>query len=398
VSDTEIKLARVALTMLAEPGTRAVYRLVARHGPVDALAMTLAGEIREQATREAVQARLGAGDPRPLAETALATGDRLGARLVVPEDDDWPKQVSALEHIQLPGADRRVDRELAPPLCIWVRGEWPLAEAFDRSVAIVGSRASTQYGEHVATDLAYGLAEREWTIVSGGAFGIDAAAHRGALAAGGLTIAVLACGIERAYPVAHTALFDRVAETGLLITEWPPGADPLRPRFLIRNRVIAAATRGTVLVEAAARSGATQTMRRALALRRPALVVPGPVTSAMSVGCHEILRQHESARLVTSVGHVLEEVGRIGSDLAPLPQGPEHPRDQLDDQASFLLESMPRRGAISPDTVATRAGVDIRTALRKLTLLETLGFVIRRDGGYALVTTRRRPATEDDPP
>jgi DNA processing protein len=369
--------------------------LVARHGAQAALSLALAGEIPDEAARDAVRARLGAGDPRPAAEAALATTERLGARLVVPEDDEWPASLRALEDVRLAGTDRRVDRELAPPLCVWVRGAWPLAEALDRSVAIVGSRAATQYGEHVATDLAYGLAEREWTVVSGGAFGIDAAAHRGALAAGGLTIAVLACGIERAYPVANTALFDRIADTGLLITEWPPGADPLRPRFLIRNRVIAAATRGTVLVEAAARSGATQTMRRAIALHRPAMVVPGPVTSAMSVGCHEILRQYESARLVTNVAHVLEEVGRIGADLAPPAQGPEHPRDQLDDQATFLLESMPRRGAIGPDALAIRAGVDIRTTLRKLTLLETLGFITRRGGGYALTPPIRRPSDAD---
>ncbi|MDG4823596.1 DNA-processing protein DprA [Asanoa sp. WMMD1127] len=390
----EVRRARVALTMLAEPGTRAVHRLVARHGPAVALAMAMAGDLPDKETRDAVAARLAAGDPRPAAEAALATGDRLGARLVVPEDDEWPAQVSCLEWAFIPGADRRVDKEMAPPLCFWVRGEWPLAEAFERSVAIVGARAATQYGEHVATDLAYGLAEREWTVVSGGAFGIDAAAHRGALAAGGLTIAVLACGIDRVYPVAHTALFDRILETGLLVTEWPPGADPLRPRFLIRNRVIAAATRGTVLVEAAARSGATQTMRRALAVDRPAMVVPGPVTSAMSVGCHEMLR-HESARLVASAAHVLEEVGRIGADLAPTPQGPEHPRDQLDDQAAFVLESIPRRGAVNPDALAVSAGVDIRTVLRKLTLLETLGFVVRRAGGYALAPPPRRPAEGD---
>ncbi|SNT64721.1 DNA processing protein [Asanoa hainanensis] len=392
MAEPDLRLARVALTLLAEPGTRAVHRLVARHGPHDALSMALAGEIPDDAARDAVRARLAAGDPRPAAEAALATGGRLGARVVIPEDDEWPAQLAGLEHVRLAGTDRRVDRELAPPLCFWVRGTWPLAEAFDRSVAIVGSRAATQYGEHVATDLAYGLAEREWTVVSGGAFGIDAAAHRGALAVGGLTVAVLACGIERAYPVANTALFDRIADTGLLVSEWPPGADPLRPRFLIRNRVIAAATRGTVLVEAAARSGATQTVRRALALRRPAMVVPGPVTSAMSVGCHEILRQHDGARLVTNVAHVLEEVGRIGADLAPVAQGPEQPRDQLDDQATFVLESMPRRGAITPDALAVRAGVDIRTTLRKLTLLETLGFVARRAGGYGLVPLAlRRP-------
>jgi DNA processing protein len=286
--------------------------------------------------------------------------------------------------LALTSADRKVDRETAPPLCIWVRGAWPLGEVLDRSVAVVGARAATPYGIHAAMEIGYGLADREWTVVSGGAYGIDAAAHRGALNASGLTVAVLACGIDRPYPVGNTALFDRIADAGLLISEWMPGADPHRHRFLIRNRVIAAATAGTVLVEAAARSGATQTLRRALAIQRPAMVVPGPVTSAMSVGAHELLREHPRARLVTGVPHILEEVGRIGADLAPLVRGPEHAHDRLDDESALVLDSVPRRGTLGADILAARAGIDVRTALRKLSLLEQLGLLIRRDGGYAL--------------
>src|SRR5262249_3667012 len=164
---------------------------------------------------------------------------------------------------------------------------WSLAEACERAVAIVGSRASTSYGDHIATDLAYSLAEQGWTIVSGGAYGIDTAAHRGALAAHGCTIAVLACGIDRPYPTPNASLFDRIGENGLLFSEWPPGPDPHRHRFLIRNRVIAAAGRGTVMVEAGRRSGARFTLARAHRLNRVCVAVPGPVTSAMSVGCHD---------------------------------------------------------------------------------------------------------------
>jgi DNA processing protein len=188
----------------------------------------------------------------------------------------------------------------------------------------------------------------------------------------------------------NTALFDRIAEVGLLISEWLPGAAPLRPRFLIRNRVIAAVTAGTVLVEAAARSGATQTLRRALAMKRPSMVVPGPVTSAMSVGAHELLREYSEARLVTGVPHILEEVGRIGADLAPPARGPELPRDLLDDESALILESVPRRGAAGPDALAARAGVDLRGTLRKLSMLEQLGLVVRRDDGYALPGGRAR--------
>ncbi|HEX5542163.1 MAG TPA: DNA-processing protein DprA [Micromonospora sp.] len=380
----EIRLARTALTWLAEPGTRAVYDLVESDGPVAALQRLLAGEVPQRQLRAMVAARVAAGDPRRCAEVALARADRLGARLVVPEDEEWPTQVEDLIRLRLTNSDRKVDQETAPPLCLFVRGSWPLAEALRQSVSIVGARAATSYGNHVATELGYGLAEREWTVVSGGAYGIDAAAHRGALTAGGLTVAVLACGIDRPYPVGNTALFDRIAETGLLVSEWAPGAEPLRPRFLIRNRVIAAATAGTVLIEAAARSGATQTLRRALGIHRPTMVVPGPVTSAMSVGCHELLREYPQARLVTGVPHVLEEIGRLGAELAPPVRGPQHPRDLLDDESALILESVPRRGTLGPDELAARTGVDIRTALRKLSLLEELGLLVRRDDGYAL--------------
>ncbi|MGY3516100.1 DNA-processing protein DprA [Micromonospora sp. PTRAS2] len=384
------RLARVALTWLAEPGTRSVHRLVDELGAAGALDLLLRGGAPDDRLRAAVAARCRDGDARAVAADALARAERLGARLVTPGDGEWPVTVEHLRRLALPGTTRRVDVETAPPLCFWVRGGWPLGDALDRAVSVVGARAATPYGVHVATELGYGLADRDWTVVSGGAFGIDAAAHRGALNAGGLTVAVLACGIDRPYPMGNTALFDRIGETGLLVSEWPPGSEPLRPRFLIRNRVIAAATRGTVLVEASARSGATQTVNRALAAGRRAMVVPGPVTSAMSVGAHELLREHPSARLVTGVAHVLEEVGRIGADLAPPARAPQRPRDLLDDEATQVLESMPRRGAVGVDRLAARAGVDVRTALRKLSLLEELGLVRRRDDGYALATSPAR--------
>lgn len=383
-AEDDSRLARVALTWLAEPGTRAVHHLVERHGPVATLDLLLDGGSPGGRLHTTVAARSAAGDARAVAAEALERADRLGARLVTPDDEEWPSQVASLAALRLPDVSRRVDGETAPPLCFWVRGGWPLGEALDRSVAVVGARAATGYGQHVATELGYGLAERDWTVVSGGAFGIDAAAHRGALTAGGLTVAVLACGLDRPYPMGNAALFDRIAETGLLVSEWPPGAEPLRPRFLIRNRVIAAGTRGTVVVEASARSGATQTARRAIHGNRVAMVVPGPVTSAMSVGAHEFLREHAKARLVTGVAHVLEEVGRIGADLAPPTRGPQRASDALDDDARSLLEALPRRAAMGVDRLCARAGVDVRTALRKLSLLEELSMVVRRDDGYAL--------------
>ncbi|MFC0530214.1 DNA-processing protein DprA [Phytohabitans kaempferiae] len=384
-----LRLARIALHWLIEPGNEAVHRMVNANGPLRALERLVEGDVPDPQLRGAAAARMSAGDPHQMAETALVRAERLGARIVIPEDDEWPQAVRDLTNLLGRPAESRIDRDVAPPLCLWVRGVSRLDEAFAQSVAVVGARASTHYGEHVATTMAYELAEREWTVVSGGAHGIDAAAHRGALNAGGLTIAVLACGVDRPYPSGNTALFDRIAETGLLVSEWPPGSVPVRHRFLIRNRVIAAATRGTVVVEASARSGASQTLRRAMALGRRPMVVPGPVTSAMSVGCHEMVREHPEVRLVTGVAHVLEEIGHIGSDLAPRPRGPERPHDGLDAESAMVLESVPRRGSAGADELAARAGLDLRTAMRKLTLLESLGFLTRRGSGYALAPKPR---------
>jgi DNA processing protein len=386
---TEDLLARVALTLLTEPGNRMVWSMVTADGAAATLARLIRGDIPDSTLRAAVLARSAAGDPRRMAELALRRTDRLGARILVPTDDDWPAGVAALATLEL-DAGGRINQDTRPPLCIWVRGGWPLGEALERSVAIVGARAATGYGIHVTTEIAFGLAEREWTVVSGGAFGIDAAAHRGALAADGRTIAVLACGVDRPYPVGNSGLFEQIAERGLLISEWPPGADPLRHRFLIRNRVIAAATRGTVMVEAAARSGAAQTMSRVLSLNRVAMVVPGPVTSAMSVGCHEILRTSPQARLVTGLAHVLDEVGRIGEYLADPPRGRQHRRDTLDEDSALVLEAVPPRGTTTPDELAAKAGLAVRTVLRRLSLLELAGLIVRRDDGIALAASPRR--------
>jgi DNA processing protein len=385
----EVRRARMMLTWLTEPGSWSVHRLVRALGPVEAARQLLADEVSDPRIRVTARARASAEDPHAVVDRAMRLTERLGARVVVPEDDEWPGQVDDLQRLARRDADRRVDQETAPPLCFWVRGQWPLASTLSRAVAVVGARAATGYGLHVASDLGAGLAEREWTVVSGGAFGIDAAAHRGALAVSGRTVAVLACGVDRPYPMGNSALFDRIVETGLLISEWPPGAEPYRHRFLTRNRVIAAVTAGTVLVEAAGRSGATQTARRALAIGRPTMAVPGPVTSAMSVGTHELLREHPEARLVTDVAQVIEEVGRIGVDLSPAVRGPRQPYDDLDEQAALLLDAVPARGSHPPDTLAARAGLDIRTTLRKLSMLEQLGLLTRQEGGYRLPPRRR---------
>ncbi|HEX5741364.1 MAG TPA: DNA-processing protein DprA, partial [Pilimelia sp.] len=260
----------------------------------------------------------------------------------------------------------------------------PLSVLGCGSVAVVGARACSPYGAHVAADLGHGLAARGWPVVSGGAFGIDAAAHRGALAAGGPTVAVLACGVDRTYPAGNAALFERILADGLVVSEWPPGAAPHRHRFLIRNRVIAALAAGTVVVEATARSGALATVRRAVALQRVPMAVPGPTTAATSVGCHQLLRDEPAARLVTGAAEVLEEVGRIGADLAPVPRGPESARDRLPPTAARVLEEVPHGRPAPSDALSAQAGIPLRDVLRAMPLLVDLGLVRSVDGGYVL--------------
>jgi DNA processing protein len=387
----EIREARVALACLTEPGSIEVYDLVSRLGPVGAVDALVAGQVPE-AVAEIVAARLSGTDPGRLARRALAATQRLGARVVIPEDDEWPHQLADLSRISRTGSGLRVDRDTYPPVCLWVRGPHRLGEAAAQSVSVVGARASTSYGSHIAMELAYGLGIREWAVVSGGAYGIDVTAHRGALSSGGVTVVVLACGIDRAYPAAHAPLFEEVAERGLLVSEWPPGTDPHRHRFLVRNRVIAALTRGTVIVEANARSGAKQTLGRAALLGRVAMAVPGPVTSAMSVGCNQLIRVGV-ARLVTTYAEVLEEVGRIGVDLAPIPRGPVNQRDLLGPELSRVLDAVPFRGPADAGQIAATAGIPLRDALRALPLLESAGLVVTRDGGY-VVAPKARQAEE----
>ena len=387
-----VRRARAWLSRAAEPGSVAFWRFVDDTGPVEAVR-----RLRSGRAPDTVRALVGARAEQDASLEDLLRAERCGAHLVVPEDDEWPAHL--LHCLTLATSEEPDDplhqstrtTALVPPLALWLRGPARLDELADRSVAVVGARASTAYGEHVAAELGHQLGERGWAVVSGGAFGIDAAAHRGALAADAPTVAVLACGVDRAYPAGHGALFHRITEAGLLVSEWPPGAAPHKHRFLVRNRLIAALTRGTVVVEAAARSGAQATARRAQRLGRQVMVVPGPVTSAMSVGCHELLRDVElGAVLVADAAHVVEAVGRLGEDLAPPPERPTGPRDGLSDVAVRVLDACPLRNGVSPERLARVAGCDVLDVLRVLPVLELADLVERTDAGWRL--TRPEPA------
>jgi DNA processing protein len=317
------RVARAVLTYLAEPGDPVLAALLQVSTPADLVAAVAARRLPAVPARcwDAIR---GTGRPsgRSRTDTArlehafgtwrkrlgsvpaemdLAGFHRDGIRLVCPGEPEWPTQLDMLG--------------LGRPYALWLRGEADLRYCCLRSVSIVGARAATAYGAHVGTEMAAALAERGWTVVSGGAYGIDSCAHRGALAADGVTIAVVACGVDVAYPAGHADLLTAIAAQGVLVSEWPPGRTPTRRRFLIRNRVIGALSRGTVVVEAGLRSGALNTARHARDLGRPVMAVPGPVTSAVSAGCHKVIRDW-GAVCVTSAADIAEMLTPLGeSDL-----------------------------------------------------------------------------------
>jgi len=370
------QLARAALSFLAEPGDQVLGALLRSCSPqevVGALSSPRDPQVALPAAGRAVpgisraferwRARIG----QVPSAARLAAWDRSGFRLVCPGEPQWPTQLDAL-------GDAR-------PIVLWLRGTTDLRHACLRSTSVVGARAATAYGSHVCTEMAATLGERGWTVISGGAYGIDSSAHRGALSVGGLTIAVLASGLSYGYPKGHQDLFAEIARRGVLVSECPPDRAPTRPGFLIRNRVIAALSRGTVVVEAALRSGALNTAKHARELCRPLMAVPGPVTSEQSAGCHELIREW-GAVCVTGARDVIEIVSPAGEGTYPPRRGPAAPRDSLDPVTSAVLEAVPLRAGRGPATIATMAGVDLDTALRCLGLLAAAGFVERRENGW----------------
>ena len=307
----------------------------------------------------------------------------------------------ASNHVQEPGSSLRNTLELdtepqwptalddlgdTAPLGMWFLGTADLVAAARRAVSIVGARIATGYGIHVAGELAAGLAERGWAVVSGAARGIDGAAHRGALAARGMTVAALACGIDLVYPAGHEALIGAIASDGLVLSELPPGTSVSRFRFLDRNRVIAALGLGTLVVEAAARSGSLVTARLADELGRPVLAVPGPVTSEASEGTHQLIR--DGALLVTRAAEVVEHLGEFGADLAEpaatARTSSRRPRDSLDPIAARVLDALPIAGRGTLDTVeaALAAGLEPRVVHAALGRLTAAGWVDREERGW----------------
>ncbi|SDZ20289.1 DNA processing protein [Amycolatopsis xylanica] len=365
------RLARAYLVRVAEPPATELVSFVGELGPVDAADRVRARDCPEKVWQE-TSARAG----YDLAEQDLAEAERLGARLVIPEDDEWPSW--PLHSLTL--AQGNGIREAVPPLALWVRGQRPLDEAADNAIAIVGARAATGYGEHVASELGFGLASAGFPIFSGAAYGIDGAAHRGALASEGFTVAVLGCALDAGYPAGHEGLLNRIAESGVVISEYPMGTSPAKHRFLVRNRLIAALTEGTIVVEAGQRSGARNTAATAGALGKVVMAVPGPITSAMSVGCHDLIREAH-ASLVTSVQDVAGAVGKLAAGEQPR-ASPRRRTDRLGPEALRVHEALAPRRAKSVQHIAAESGVPVSRVRALLPALEIDGFAEHGEAGW----------------
>ncbi|MDM4762896.1 DNA-processing protein DprA [Galbitalea sp. SE-J8] len=358
--------ARAAWTGIAEPGDGDAGALVGALGATGALELLLrrpsASELAAAAdlTDERAAEAVARWQPRVIAADVLRwlrQAARFNAHLVIPGDPGWPEGVD--------------DLGSHAPVALWVRGDPDVLASSARGLALVGARASTGYGEHVTVDASAGLVERGYTIVSGAAYGIDGVAHRTALATHGRTVAFLAGGVDRFYPSGHDDLLTRIARVGAVASEVPCGVPPTKWRFLQRNRLIAAASSATVVLEAGWRSGSLNTAAHASALGRPLGAVPGPVTSATSAGCHRLVREF-GATLVTTAAEMAELAPLVGpAQLDLYPERPDGARDAAEPTSDEIrvLDALAPRSSRTPHDVAVRSGLAVARAQAILGLL-----------------------------
>ncbi len=373
LADRRSAFAEVAWGFVTEPGDRVAGALIRRWGAPDSLSRILSRPAASSLANDDVSGAemaeaLARWQPRmdaPALFRSLSTAESVGATVVRPSDPVWPSGLFDL-------ADHA-------PRVLWCRGDFRALPARENAVAIVGARASTGYGEHVAMDFAAGLTSRGFTVVSGGAYGIDGMAHRATLACGGSTVAVLAGGIDQLYPSGHDELLRRIITSGVVISEVSPGGAPTRWRFLQRNRLIAAIAGATVVIEAGNRSGSLNTATHARDLDRPIGVVPGPITSGASAGCHRLLRTNPATTLVTNVADVAELFGHEPDS------GGFDARDS--DTVIRILDSLSSTSPRAIDVVAARAGIEVTTVTATLGSLEAEGRAVRSLDGWKRRTT-----------
>ena len=378
--------ARLRLSLICEPGDPRLPELLAQHRPAELVEQIRAG--RAIGGRAFPPAWVHAAQN---VESELARhrelADAAGLRWIVPGDKAWPERLNDLDHAPPNGG------AAGAPLGLWVRAGRSLADLVEHSVSVVGARDCTAYGAEQAADIAAEAGSAGFTVVSGAAFGIDACAHRGALAMLTPTLAVLACDAATSYPRAHAALLQRIAEEGLVVSEQPPGRVPTKARFLARNRLIAALTMGTVVVEARRRSGALNTLAWADQLGRVTMAMPGPVTSQQSVGTHEAIRDGK-AMLVGSGADVVSalaglDVGAVARAPDPADAGQnETAYDALTREQARVLDALDWRDRLDVDAVGRRAGVTPAVAARALSALARDGWAAADGVGRWLLVRR----------
>ena len=384
----ELRFARAAWSGIAEPGDSIAGEVVASLGAPRALMALI-----DRWEPEALLAQLGSTDltlddaknalerwtPRLQSGPtvlALRQAARFGVRLRIPGDELWP---TGLDDLGLHG-----------PLALWTRGSDDALGALERSIAIVGARAATGYGEHVTMEASAGLVDRGYAIVSGAAYGIDGMAHRAALASHGQTIAFLAGGVDRFYPSGHDALLTRIVERGMVISELPCGSQPTRWRFLQRNRLIAAASLATIVVEAGWRSGSLNTAHHAMDVSRPVGAVPGPVTSAASAGCHKLIREG-IALCVTNADEMAELAPLQQRAVSTVSRSPEPgssstllvaPSASTSPVSTRVLDALSVRAPRDASDIAVRSGLSIADVRAELGRMQLDGLARENDRGW----------------
>ena len=383
----EDRFARAAWTLIAEPGDRHAGLLVNRLGSAAALSVvidrrsprwvvSLLGEDTAAEDGPVAEAEIASAlerwTPRLKSEAvvrALRQAARFEARLLVPDDELWPAGLDDLGDFGAIG--------------LWMRGADEALASLSHGIALVGARAATGYGEHVTMEASAGLVDRGYSIVSGAAYGIDGMAHRAALASKGHTVAFLAGGVDRFYPSGHESLLGRIVETGAVISEVPCGTAPTKWRFLQRNRLIAAASLATIVLEAGWRSGSLNTAGHASALGRPLGAVPGPVTSAASAGCHRLIRDYDAV-CVTNADE-MAELAPLGEVQARLPMAAED--DRSSPERTRLFDALSARSPRTTTDVAARSGLSIPEVQALLGSLQLEGEVHESERGWTRVPT-----------
>lgn len=393
--------ARAVLGLVAEPGDGVLGRVIAAIGAGCTAELLLArstaadlsgaitesgGSLDEQEAATGLERWLPRLDHAAFVRSLVQAG-RVGAKFVVPGDGGWPSQLDELgDHA---------------PIGLWVRGRHDALAQDVPSIALVGARAATGYGEHVAMEASAGLVDRGFTVISGGAYGIDGMAHRAALASDGVTVAFLAGGVDRFYPLGHESLLTRIAGSGAVVSELPCGAAPTKWRFLQRNRLIAAGADATVVLEAGMRSGSLNTAGHAATLGRPLGAVPGPVTSPASAGCHRLFREYGAVCVVDA-----DQMAELAGGRAPLrtggegrPRGAQRegsggalPSDVATSPSAEVVRVIDALSTRSPrgiEDLARRSGMSVHEVMGVLGPLELHGVAVRHAEGWLRRRARR---------